>query len=184
MTLLLHTVFSADSAYAATIHCPSILSLRPVLRYTLPGNSTARLTREGRWARYPRVEAANSTKLSQTLEAWRKVRALRPEVRSLPVFGGAAAALAVQVFVQLVSRVMQIPFIYDVVPFENAPGLVTADKHGHLFRDPGAYKIPDAGSPQVMEQPVDTGRVMVWPKERSPGFPALRKEAENRIELF
>jgi hypothetical protein len=141
MTLLLHTVFGADSAYAATIHCPSILSLRPVLRYTLPGNSTARLTREGRWARYPRVEAANSTKLSQTLEAWRKVRALRPEVRSLPVFGGAAAALAVQVFVQLVSRLMQIAFIYDVVPFENALGLVTADKHGHLFRDPARTRF-------------------------------------------
>jgi hypothetical protein len=63
----------------------------------------------------------------------------------------------VQVFVQLVSRVMQIPFIYDVVPFENAPGLVTAYEHGHLFRDPSAYKIPDAGSPQVVEKPFNTG---------------------------
>jgi hypothetical protein len=45
--------------------------------------------------------------------------------RSFLVFGVTGAALAVQVFVQLVSRIMQITFVYDVVAFEDAPGLVT-----------------------------------------------------------
>jgi len=100
----------------------------------------------------------NSTKLSQNVGSCAQAPGfLRLVGRSFLVFGVTAAALAVQVFVQLVSRVMQITFIYDVVPFENAPGLVTADEHGKLFGDPGAYKIPDAGSPQVMEKPVNTG---------------------------
>ena len=103
--------------------------------------------------------AANSTKLSQTLEAWRKVRVLRPEVRfTSGLRRGRCRSCRAGVCTACQPRHADRVHLRccTVRKFENAPGLVTADKHGHLFRDPGAYKIPDAGSPQVVEKPVNT----------------------------
>ncbi len=58
---------------------------------------------------------------------------------------------AVQVLGQLVSRVMQVPFIHDVVAAEHAGGLVAAYHHGHLLRDASAYQVAHPGPAQVME---------------------------------
>ena len=75
----------------------------------------------------PRVDAVQWQRIAQNYhKRWKPGARFGFCVRrfgSLPVFGGAAAALAVQVFVQLVSRVMQIAFIYDVVPFESSKTL-------------------------------------------------------------
>ncbi len=46
---------------------------------------------------------------------------------------------------------LQVLIIDDIIPFENRPGFVTGDLHGHSLRNTGPYHIAYGSSAKIMK---------------------------------
>jgi hypothetical protein len=82
------------------------------------------------------------------------------------------------------TRLLCIALICDVVPFKDAPGLVSGDFHDHSLGDTSPTEIPDSCSTQVMEEQVSgTGPLACM----IPAFPkipyALRTAGEQILAV-
>jgi hypothetical protein len=124
-------------------------------------------------ARYPQVDAVPSRRIAQTIT---NVCGLAQGpgfcVRRVGTsFSGRAAAALAVAGVCIACRPRRATrqprradaFIHDVVPFEDAPGLVAADKHGYLFRDtPARTRFLTRVLLRPGKKPVNTGSLTAF----------------------
>src|SRR5262249_49729325 len=86
-------------------------------------------------------------------------------------------------------RLLEVPWVHDVIPIEHRAGLVAGDAHGDPLRHASVHQIPHRGTPEVMPEAASdatgpAGRRPCLPEvpprlPRAPPLAAVRKQGGN-----